>query len=339
MVEVEDNSKSSLLDFNCDKLIKYEMRKYNNKGYWLILAWVIAISYIYIFPNWLKFIWPEKVQNPGHFYAIVTYLTFNSLLILVNLEYLIIYKLAHPFFEQYKTTPDPWPWQVDKEKWIQQLKKSFIRVFFNNFILLPIFLIPDLINNTCPLRLDIETLPSYREMLLHMAICMITEDFLFYLSHRLLHNGIFYSKIHKVHHEYIESVSISATYSHFVEYILGNILPSSVAPLILGQKMHFLTYLVYIVMVLHESHDGHSGYNFPWCPHRVIPFTFDSEFHIFHHWKYNGNYANYLSIWDRFFGTVNKVYINYVDHKEKFMKKYSDKTRKNNLENESIKED
>jgi sterol desaturase/sphingolipid hydroxylase (fatty acid hydroxylase superfamily) len=196
-------------------------------------------------------------------------------------------------------------------------------------ILLPLFLIPNIINNECPFRLDRESMPSYLEIIVQMLFCMFIEDFLFYLSHRLLHTKYFYSKIHKFHHEYVETVAISATYSHFLEYILGNILPSSVAPLILGTKMHFITYLVYITMVLHESHDGHSGYTFPWSPHRVIPFTFDAEFHIFHHWRYTGNYANYLSIWDRVFGTVNKSYVEYFKNKQNFIENYNKDKQKN----------
>ena len=165
-------------------------------------------------------------------------------------------------------------------------------------------------------------------MLPQMALCMLIEDFTFYWSHRLLHNKIFYNKIHKQHHEYVQTVSCSALYAHPIEFILGNLLPSAIGPIILGRNMHFLTYIVYAAMVLHETHDGHSGYTFSWSPHRVIPFTFDAEFHIFHHWKYKGNYANYLSIWDRVFGSVSESYMEYFNNKEKYIEEYL-KYRKN----------
>jgi len=323
------------LDLKPNHLLQFEIKKYKSKGYGLIVAWILALLYFFAYPKLLIAYWPENVENPGFAYALSVYLIFNGMLIFVNLEYMLIYKLEHPFFERYKTTPDPWPWKVDQEKWNKQIKKALLRVFFNNFILLPLFLIPDLISNKCPLRYDTQSFPSMLEMISQMAICMLVEDFIFYCSHWLLHRKYFYGKIHKIHHEFVESVSISATYSHFLEYIFGNILPSSVAPLILGDKMHMLTYLVYITMVLHESHDGHSGYTFPWSPHRVIPLTFDAEFHIFHHWKYDGNYANYLSIWDRVFGTINKQYKKYYSDKEKFLSEYKSK---NNIQDDVKKE-
>jgi sterol desaturase/sphingolipid hydroxylase (fatty acid hydroxylase superfamily) len=330
-----NESPENILDIRPMHLLQFEFKKNKNKGYWLILAWILASIYFFCYKMILEKIWPENIENPGIFYALTTYLVFNGMLFFVNLEYMCIYKLEHPFFEKYKTTPDAWPWKVDKEKWNKQIKKTLVRVFINNFILLPLFLIPDIISNACPFRLDTQSFPTYLEMISQMAICMLVEDFVFYSSHWLLHRKFFYSRVHKIHHEYVESVCISATYSHYIEYILGNILPSSVAPLLLNNRMHFITYLVYITMVLHESHDGHSGYTFPWSPHRVIPLTFDAEFHIFHHWKYDGNYANYLSIWDRVFGTINKTYKKYYTNKEKFLEEYKSK---NDLYEQTVKE-
>lgn len=335
------NRENSLFDMLPQHLIAYECKKYKSKGWGLLFAWVMALMYFFGFPILLQKIWPEKVESEGKFYTLTTYAIANGIVIFVNLEYLVIYKLELPFFERYKTTPDPWPWQVDKQKWNSQIKKAIIRVAFNNGLLMPIFLLPDLLSDNCPLRLDPKSIPNYFEIFWQMCFCMFIEDFTFYLSHRLLHTRYFYSKIHKIHHEFVEPVCISATYAHFVEYILGNLLPSAIPPLILGERMHFLTYIVYISMVLHETHEGHSGYTFPWSPHRVMPLTFDAEFHIFHHWKYTGNYANYLSIWDRVFGTLNKPYMEYFKNKEKYIKEYkriaeSDTHLK---EDENLKED
>jgi sterol desaturase/sphingolipid hydroxylase (fatty acid hydroxylase superfamily) len=311
-----------VIDASISNLIQYELKRYKSKGYGLILAWIGAISYIHFFPNLLKHYWPENIKNPGLFYGLSIYIFFNLTLLLTNLEYFFYYSLEHPFLERYKTTPDPWPWKQNKEKWNTQLKKAIKTVCFNSLILLPLFLLPNIITDECPHRYDRESLPGLYEIISQIAICMIIEDFFFYLSHRLLHTDYFYSKIHKIHHEFKESVSISAIYAHPIEYIMGNILPSSIAPLLLGNKMHMMTYLVYIVMVLHESHDGHSGYSFSWCPHRVIPMTFDADFHIFHHWKFRGNYANYFSLWDKFFGTVNKTFLDYFNNKEAYVRKY-----------------
>jgi len=303
-------------------MIKYECKKSSQKGGYLIIAWITGLAYFFGFPKLIELIWPEteSIQSPGKFFAMLS-LLFPIITVLINIEYMIYYKLNIPFLEQHKTTPDSWPWEVDNEKWGVQIKKAVLRVFLNNFVLFPMFIIPDYLMDNCPLRYD-RQFPGYLEILWQMAFCMIIEDFTFYLSHRLLHTPYFYSKIHKTHHEFVESVSIAATYSHPLEFILGNGLPNAIGPFILGRNMHCITYITFMLMILHETHDGHSGYNFPWSPHRIIPFTFDAEFHIFHHWKYSGNYANYLSIWDKVFGTVNKSYVQYFNDKQKYIKKY-----------------
>jgi sterol desaturase/sphingolipid hydroxylase (fatty acid hydroxylase superfamily) len=51
----------------------------------------------------------------------------------------------------------------------------------------------------------------------------------------------------------------------------------------------------------------HAGYEFPWSLMSVIPFGGHEEFHSFHHSQNMGNYATWLLVWDRVFGT-DKVY-------------------------------
>lgn len=74
---------------------------------------------------------------------------------------------------------------------------------------------------------------------------MLVEDFAFYWSHRMLHTPYLYKKVHKVHHEFNNTVSIAATYAHPVEYFFGNLLPTSYGFMILGNKCHMVTYLIW----------------------------------------------------------------------------------------------
>jgi sterol desaturase/sphingolipid hydroxylase (fatty acid hydroxylase superfamily) len=329
------------------KLCKYELKRYKQKGYGLCVAILLGVLYFTMFPFLLKHYWPEKVENEGKFYFLLVLAFNHGIFYFVNIEYLIIYKLNLPFFERYKTSPDEWPWEANNVKWREQLKRSFKQLFLNQYIILPIFLLPDLFTNNCPYRMDRQTFPSFFEIAFQLCFCMLIEDFVFYQSHKLLHTNYFYNKVHKVHHEYVEAVSLGALYAHSIEFIFGNLLPSAIAPMILGKNMHFITYIIYMVMVLHETHDGHSGYNFSWSPHRLMPMTFDAEFHIFHHLKFKGNYANYFSIWDKAFGTVNKAYLEFYYNKEKYLQKYLkgkkasgiNATSDDNVENSHIKND
>mmetsp|Transcript_11278 Transcript_11278/g.1010 ORF Transcript_11278/g.1010 Transcript_11278/m.1010 type:complete len:140 (+) Transcript_11278:589-1008(+) len=137
---------------------------------------------------------------------------------------------------------------------------------------------------------------------------MICEDFSFYWAHRILHTFPFlYKKVHKIHHEFVNSVSISSSYAHPIEYILGNSVPTALGFMILGNKCHFVTYLIWLGIRLFETIDGHCGYEFSWSPYRLIPLSGSSEYHNYHHSHNVGTYCSFFTFWDTIFGT-NKDY-------------------------------
>ena len=148
-----------------------------------------------------------------------------------------------------------------------------------------------------------------------ILFCMIVEDFGFYCSHRTLHHPKLYSQIHKVHHTYNQTVSIAAEYCHPIEFVLANLLPTGLGPLILGPKMHIFTVLVWYMVRVGETLDGHSGYEFSWTPYRLVPFSGGAEYHGYHHNKNVGNYSSFFSVWDTVFGT-NKSYYEEIEARD-----------------------
>lgn len=128
--------------------------------------------------------------------------------------------------------------------------------------------------------------------------CILMDDFFFYWGHRLLHHPLLYSRIHKEHHEYTVTVSISAEYAHPTEYVLGNILPVFAGPKLLGSSMHLITLLVWLTFKIFRAASIHSGYSFPWSP-----FQATEEFHSLHHSLNTGNYATGLRVWDKLMKT------------------------------------
>jgi sterol desaturase/sphingolipid hydroxylase (fatty acid hydroxylase superfamily) len=115
-------------------------------------------------------------------------------------------------------------------------------------------------------------MPSAFEIFYQIIFCMIVEDFLFYVTHRVLHHRKLYSIIHKIHHQHQTTVSIASEYSHPIEFIFSSLLPTTGGAFILGSRMHFLTYLAWIFLRIAETTDGHSGYEFTFSPFRLIPF-------------------------------------------------------------------
>lgn len=321
-ISLEEENFLKESDLTIKKILNYEKKRYQRKGYGLLFAIIFALAYFYFAPIIIYSVFPKEsdIKNPGYFYVAVTFLVHETAFILINSYFMIIYSLKLPFFERYKVSSDLWPWEQDKEEWNKLVKRTIKQVSFNHFILIPLVLLPNIISNDCPFRLNDE-IPNFLEIIFQLAFCMICEDFAFYWSHRTLHGDYFYGKIHKIHHEYKETVSISSEYAHPIEYIFGNIIPTNLGGLILGRRMHMITAIMQSIMVTHESIEGHCGYEFSWSPHRLLPMSIGAEFHIFHHLKFKGNYASLFTFWDRVGNTLNKAYMKYYFLKEKMIKK------------------
>lgn len=168
--------------------------------------------------------------------------------------------------------------------------------------------------------IDAENVPTTLTLAGSLMFCMLCEDATFYFSHRFLHLRWVYPYIHKMHHEYSQTVGIASQYTHPVEFVLGNVIPTAVGPLILGPHMHLLTVFAWYALRIGESLDGHCGYEFSFSPYRLIPFSGSASYHDYHHSHNVGNYASFFQIWDTIFGT-NKDYFQHLEEEQQKKKK------------------
>ncbi|KAF8608790.1 sterol desaturase [Ceratobasidium sp. AG-I] len=125
-----------------------------------------------------------------------------------------------------------------------------------------------------------ETLPPLREVLWNIIACMLIREILFYYAHRLLHNRIFYSRIHKLHHQFTAPFALAAQYAHPIEHMIANVAPISLPPQLL--RCHILTFWVFLAIELLETTCVHSGYDF---------LRRAAETHDLHHEKFTGNFG------------------------------------------------
>jgi len=106
---------------------------------------------------------------------------------------------------------------------------------------------------------------------------------MFYWCHRLLHNKWLYPYIHKVHHESVQTIALSTTSTHPLEYIIGNAIPVSLGVILMPNTIHITTHMIFLAYLFFESIDGHCGYELPFSPCRMIPWGGSSNYHNYHH--------------------------------------------------------
>jgi len=156
----------------------------------------------------------------------------------------------------------------------------------------------------------IEDIPTASTLFWQLLFCFYIEDFGFSTAHRLFHQPFFYKHVHKVHHTYTQAVGVSGTYTHPVEFIVGNMLPVALPTIILGKRMHMVTFIFWTSFRILSTTNNHCGYDFPWIPWEVLPFKGTPSYHDYHHsgGDFAGNFSGQTNVCDSMWGT-NKKYL------------------------------
>jgi len=136
-------------------------------------------------------------------------------------------------------------------------------------------------------------------------VSIVLFDAWFYWFHRLMHTRLFY-RHHLWHHR-----SVAPTvWSNYSDSLADAFVMQSyylIAPMVLP--------LHPVVLIAHRLYDhingqiGHSGFEYFSGPAARFPSPFVcTTFHDQHHEKFQGNYANFFSVWDRICGTLDPDY-------------------------------
>ena len=297
------------------QLLTNEKTRYERKGYGLVFATLIALSFVFGIPALAQTYWPLFVENENElkwgffwWHTIFAILLHNIIHGVANIIFYVFYHFEFDFIERYKSNDLQWPWYEDPEGWRTLCMKSVGVLLFNGNILIPFFLfLAEVLGLTDEHTMGMEDLPDVKTFALSLIFFMFVEDSIFYWAHRFLHMKWIYPHIHKMHHTHSSTVSIASEYAHPLEFMLSNILPTTVGPMILGYRCHFVTVVAWYIFRYAENLDGHCGYDFSWSPFRLIPFSSGGAYHDYHHAVNIGNYASLFSVWDTVYGT-NKTY-------------------------------
>jgi sterol desaturase/sphingolipid hydroxylase (fatty acid hydroxylase superfamily) len=276
------------------------------------LNFCLLILYNYLFYSIYKIIWPgilEQNLEKEKIYQMISLPLFFLGFIIPYIFYSILYIKKIPFFEQYKVNAEPWPWEKEPN-FRTKFKKTLILITINFGIGI---IFTNILNRYIKLR--IVDYPDFLTHLLHFFLCALTTSFYFYWSHRFLHIPYLYKKIHKIHHEYYNTIIFTTTYAHPLEFIIGNVLPKYMFVFMMGSHLHVMTFYCYFLASIILTNEEHSGYEFPISFVNWNPFEGNSDFHNFHHFKNIGNYGGFLFIWDKIFKT-DCYYKEYLKNKK-----------------------
>eukprot|EP01116_Phalansterium_solitarium_P020482 TRINITY_DN6062_c0_g1_i2.p1 TRINITY_DN6062_c0_g1~~TRINITY_DN6062_c0_g1_i2.p1 ORF type:complete len:285 (-),score=16.58 TRINITY_DN6062_c0_g1_i2:55-864(-) len=251
---------------------------------------------------WVDFVsrWPGSERS---LFLVGTLLATNGTFWLWNGILYIIY--TRNLFADCKIDKNAWP---DRKLVIACLKK----LAFGDFVVRPIVLwlaYPTFQHFGLSMSAPLPTLWTFT---LHWLAAVVSNDFLFYWTHRLLHHPLLYSRFHKQHHMFNASIGIAAEYAHPIEDVLSNQLPTISAPLLLGS--HPAVLWSWLAYRLWQTVDVHSGYNFPWGIYRIAPWFFQgSDRHDYHHSHNLGSYGATFRFWDKLMGT-NRIVLRPPTH-------------------------
>lgn len=148
-------------------------------------------------------------------------------------------------------------------------------------------------------------LPSLGTFAWHFAIFVASEEVLFYWSHRLLHTKQLYA-LHKQHHEWTSPIALTASYAHWIEFLVSNLVPLIVPPFFV--RAHLFTYCVWVFVAILTTQMHHSGYAFFHNPVLDVVGDDQPRFHDLHHEHFTVNFG-LLGLLDVVFETTDPKYL------------------------------
>ncbi|MEO1053316.1 MAG: sterol desaturase family protein [Bacteroidota bacterium] len=136
-----------------------------------------------------------------------------------------------------------------------------------------------------------------------LFIALFIHETYYYWLHRWMHIPKVYRIMHKVHHDSIETSSLTSFSFHPLESVLQAI----VVPLIaLFLPMHIYVLLLMLVIMTLSGTLNHAGVElFPkgWEKHRLGKWLIGATHHDEHHKKFRYNFGLYFTFWDKWMKT------------------------------------
>ncbi len=145
--------------------------------------------------------------------------------------------------------------------------------------------------------LRFDKLPTFTERFWSLLSVILTNEVLFYYSHRAFHHPKLYAKFHKKHHEFTSPVGAVAIYCTPTEFLVSDLLPLGIG-LLFPYASHAHFALTWIIAANIATQVHHSGMHMPYA----LGIDEQPTYHDIHHKHFNYNYGA-IGILDKIHGT------------------------------------
>jgi len=260
-------------------------------------------------PNWISLLTLLGGPISANIFGVP--LLHMLVLLVGNSIFAFLYYNQFPYIEQYRISKNEWLFKGTPSQRVEfwnLVYSSIGLTLFNVLLTIPLSWSNYALSVLFGHSADLETFPTTVSIFGHMLFFIILEDVLFYAGHRTLHsNSFLYINIHKLHHRWVQQVSIAAEATHPIEFVVSNVIPFAAGPLLSGAHLS-LVYLWTIYRVF-ETISHHSGYELPTDMFAILNFQGDTLAHDLHHSKggglsnRSGNYGSMSTFWDTLFNT------------------------------------
>ena len=153
---------------------------------------------------------------------------------------------------EYRVTKDPIDWKLYKKTAIHVLSLQTTTTPFVLYALIPYWKYIDMDTSFYGL------FSLYN--LIKLFLCPILSDIVFYYLHRITHLNMFYTLVHKLHHEWKTPCAVCAAYTTYFEFVFCN-LPTFLLPVMLLKPNWYATNIWFVFATINVVND-HSGYVF-----------------------------------------------------------------------------
>jgi sterol desaturase/sphingolipid hydroxylase (fatty acid hydroxylase superfamily) len=179
---------------------------------WLFpLIFSLIIYFIFSETSWIHFREFLSHFSDKTFFVFGTMILHEIIFIFMNSFFIFVEYFN--FFQEHKIKRNE---KLNSNNFTQILLDYFI----NHFVFQPVILWFSFdLNNYFGMQMN--QLPTFLTLFFHLCLCFLWYDFTFYFFHRFLHSSKFlYENIHKKHHYFVNSISLSTEYLNLIEDFL-----------------------------------------------------------------------------------------------------------------------